>query len=170
MRPAPAIVKAKKAEIARRYRRKRRHASRPQFAAIRISELNRLFAARYGGVLPDNEAGAEAIHIVAHHLIQLAGVPQARFANWAIEHAPWLTLSGMNAVLAEVVQRPQTWKADSLAWRLKLTYADRTTLKITTIGAVDFSAAKRKTLRRKRKKEAMRKLRERRRAMTLLPP
>lgn len=151
MRPSPEVVKAKRAEIARRYRRKFRHSSRSQFAAIRVAELNRLFTARYGEFLPDDERGREALEIVAHHLIQLAGHPQERFANWAGDHCPWLTIVEGRRLLAQIAVTPRSWKADSLAWRLKLTYADRQTLKITTIGAIDCSQKQRFALRNKAK-------------------
>ena len=149
MRPAPEIVRAKHKEIARRYKRSRKHATKPQFAAIRIAELNRLFQARHGQVLPDNEIGREALLIVAQHMIQLAGHPQQRMMQWAHERAPWLTVTELNAALAEIATNPQTWKADSLAWRLKLNYADRQALRITTIGATDFSKKARENKRRK---------------------
>lgn len=168
-RPNLETVKAKLREIANRYRRKRRHATKPQLAAIRIAELNRLFSARYGERLPDNEIGREAILIVAHHMICLAGHPQQRMTQWAELRAPWLTVTELHAVLAEIATRPQTWKADSLAWRLKLTYADRQALKITTIGAIDCSAKRRQTLRRNKQKQRMKKLRKAKRLAACAP-
>lgn len=155
-RPSPEIVKAKKAEIAQRYARKRKQSTRPQFAAIRVAELNRLFAARHGTVLPDIPQVRDAIHIATQHLVQLAGAPLDRLLKWSSIMAPWLTVGEAMSILADVVQRPMTWKADSLAWRLRLTYADRQALKITTIGAIDFTrsqrAQKRKNASKKRSK------------------
>ena len=159
-RPAPQVVKAKLAEVKRRYRWHRKHASKPQIAAIRVAELNRLFAARYGGPLPNDDTGRECLMIVAHHLMQLAGQPQQRLMNWAKERCPWLDIAGFNAVLADAAVSPKTWKADSLAWRLRLTFADRQALKIATIGAIDCSKAQRETRRRRLKKERERKRRK----------
>lgn len=152
-RPTQAVIDAKKAEIARRYRRKRAKASRAQLSAIRIKELNRLFTARYGEILPNNEAGRQAIEIIAHHLVCLPGLPQKRLHDWATLHAPWMTVADVQTILAKVVTQPRTWKADSLAWLLKLNYADRQALKITTIGAIDCNASQRAAKRRQKAKK-----------------
>ena len=114
-RPAPAVVKAKLAEIARRYASKRKRATKPQFAAIRVAELNRLFRARYGDVLPQDERGREAMWVVAQHLIQLSGVPLDRLMKWSSLAAPWLTVGEAVAVISDVAGHPMKWKADSLA-------------------------------------------------------
>ncbi len=155
-RPAPSVVKARLAEIKRRYRRKRRrHSSRTQFAAIRISELNRVIRARYGhfmeprAELPNDETGRAIVVIVAHHLVRLAGTPQARLLNWARDWAPWLSVVQIDAVLHEVIDSPQTWKADTLAWRLRLTDTERSALRIGTIGAIDCNKHQREARRRK---------------------
>lgn len=47
------------------------------------------------------------------------------------------------AVAERVIANPHRWKADTLAWRLRLTDAERTALKIKTIGAFDVSKAER---------------------------
>ena|ERR1700680_3459106 len=160
-RPDPAVVQAKLREIAHRYARKRKHATKPQFAALRVAELNRLFRARYGEVLPDVPQVRDAIHIATQHLVQLAGAPLDRLMKWSSIMAPWLTVGEVMSVLADVVQRPMSWKADSLAWRLRLTYADRQTLRITTIGAIDFTKKQRENKRKlasKKRSKLWRKL------------
>jgi hypothetical protein len=53
------------------------------------------------------------------------------------------------------------WRADKLAWRLRLTSADRATLKITTIGSIDKAKSQRWHERRERARAAKE---ERRRA------
>jgi hypothetical protein len=160
-RPDPAIVKAKLKEIARRYARKQRHATKPQFAAIRVAELNRLFRARYGEQLPDDADGRGCLWIVAQHLMQLAGHPYQRLMMFAAIRAPWLTITEATALLADVASKPMTWKADSLAWRLKLTYADRQALKIKTIGAIDVNRSQRAQKRRNASKKRSRLYRKR---------
>jgi branched-subunit amino acid ABC-type transport system permease component len=40
-------------------------------------------------------------------------------------------------IVPPILANPQRWKADALAWRLRLTRKERTMLGITTIGAVD---------------------------------
>jgi hypothetical protein len=59
--------------------------------------------------------------------------------------------------LAETVAAdPRKFKADALAWRLRLSMAERTSLKITTIGAFDLSKAEREAERKRRRCEAER--------------
>lgn len=152
-RPSPEIVAAKKREIAGRYRRRFKHATKPQFASIRVAELNRLYRARYGEHVPDDDRGRAAMWIVAQHLIQMAGHPQQRLMAWAGLMAPWLTVVEATKVLGDVAMHPVTWKADSLAWRLKLIDADRTALKIKTIGAIDCNKTERANRRRKASKK-----------------
>ena len=153
-RPAPAVIKAKLAEIKRRYSRRHRHHRRTkaQMSTLRISELNRLFAARYGEQLPDNPEGRRMVTIAAHHLVHLVGSPQKRLMDWCSLRAPWMTVADIESILTEVVTHPRSWKADSLAWLLKLTYADRQALKIGTIGAIDCNRTQRAALRKAKDK------------------
>jgi hypothetical protein len=55
----------------------------------------------------------------------------------------------------DALVNPQRWKADALAWRLRLTAADRAALGITTIGAIDENKAAR--TKRRRAKDRQRK-------------
>jgi hypothetical protein len=152
-RPAPDELAIKLGQIDRQIdrlarRRKSRKRSAFQMSAIRIAELNRLFAARHGSTLPDDEAGRECVWIAANHLILLPGVPSVRLFEWAKLHAPWLTTAELEQLLADAASKTQIWTADGLAWRLKLTYADRQALKIKTIGSIDVNKRERAKLRK----------------------
>jgi hypothetical protein len=57
-------------------------------------------------------------------------------------------------LIERVIAKPYRWRPDSLAERQNITMAMRTALGLTTIGAVDCTAAERKELRRKRHAEA----------------
>jgi len=166
VRPSPATVKAKRKEIARRYAKRRAKATKPQFAAIRIAELNRLYRSRYGRIgeaiceLPNDETGRSLVVIVAHHLIRLAGEPRRRLTDWGREFAPWMTIADVDDVLAAVTRSPLSWKADTLAWRLRLSFAERQALGIGTIGATDMNKAQRAERRRQSR---IKRNRERRR-------
>ncbi len=151
-RPSPGVIKAKKAEVAKRYRWHRKHATKPQLTAIRLAELNRICAARYGDCIPHNDIGRKLALIAAHHLAHLAGHPQRLLMRWASLRAPWLTIASVNAILAEVATNPKTWKADTLAKMLDLTMDERQALRITTIGAIDCSKSQREARRRQQKK------------------
>jgi hypothetical protein len=160
-RPSPDELAIKLGEIDKqidRRDRRRKKRSKFQMSAIRISELNRLFQARHGEVLPDNDMGRECVWIAANHLILLAGVPSVRLFEWAKLHAPWLTTAELEQLLSDAASKTQIWTADGLAWRLKLTYADRQALKIKTIGSIDVNKRERANLRK-----AAAKAREKRR-------
>lgn len=144
-RPDAATIKRKRAAIARRYR-----AKRPPFsmAAMRVKELDRLFEARHGEVLPDNEDGLTCVRIMVHHIAGMHGDPRRTVTHWLEWHAPWISLAEAKGMIAEAITKPRRWKADKLAWRLKVMAAERTQLAIRTIGAVDQSQAERAELRR----------------------
>lgn len=154
-RPSADVVKAKKAEIAKRYRKrkKRKLASATQFTAIRIAELNRVLTSRYGEQVPNDATGRKAIAIVAHHLVRLDGHPKMRLSNWASLHARWLTIDRIESILCEAVNRPRKWKADTLAHEIGLTMEERQRLRITTIGAVDCNKDERKARRKELKRQ-----------------
>lgn len=115
----------------------RRRQLRPSIAALRVAELSRLFMCRYGEQLPDDDAGRDDARLMAHHLVQLAGDPRRRIMGFVELRCPWMSVAEAKALLLECIDRPRRWRADKLAWRLRLTHADRAALKITTIGSVD---------------------------------
>jgi hypothetical protein len=55
-----------------------------------------------------------------------------------------------------VAAEPRKFTADALAWRLRLSMAERTALKITTVGAFDLSKAERAEERKRKDREAKR--------------
>lgn len=153
-RPAPDVLRSRLAEVAKRYRKrkKRRSTTAPQLASIRVSEFNRLARSRHGAQLPNDPEARRLIEVVAHHLAHLSGHLQSRLHGWISERAPWLTTAETNAILTQVVTAPRTWKADTLAWHLAVTYAERTALNLTTIGARDYTKIDRAIRRRTRSK------------------
>lgn len=151
----PTDVKGKLREIKRRYRwgrRSRRASTNGQFAALRLRELERLYRARYGATLPDDDAGRDDALIAVHHIAQLDRNTAARISNWLARWCPWMPIGDVRATIARVTVEPMRWRADKLAWRLRLTAADRTALAITTIGAIDESQADRAKRRKVRAK------------------
>ena len=137
-------IRKENAIQAKRNKRKRR----PSLATLRIADLNRLFRARYGETLPNDDAGRDDVTIMAHHLVTLAGNPEARIADWCRLRAPWLTITELADITADAIRKPRRWKADRLAWRLRLTEIDRKALRITTIGAIDRGKGTRTAQRR----------------------
>jgi hypothetical protein len=151
-------VGARHAEIARRYVSPER---RPvSIAMLRIAELRRLYRARYGHELPDDDAGRDDAEIMAHHL---ANRPDAErnITVWLGLWAPWMTGTEVANMTAKVIAKPLRWRADKLAVRLNLNEAERRRLRITTIGAVDLTKEQRKARRRARDR-ALKEARRRR--------
>jgi hypothetical protein len=121
----------------------RRKQPRPSIASLRVSELSRLFTRRYGEVLPDDDAGRDDAQIMAHHLAALHGDPRPKVMGFIELRCPWMPIAEAKAMLIETIAKPRRWRADKLAWRLRLTHADRATLKITTIGSIDKAKSQR---------------------------
>jgi hypothetical protein len=65
-------------------------------------------------------------------------------------------------MIARVIAKPIRWRADALGRLLRLTDAERTELKITTIGSVDVPRAER--MKRRRERARQRKAAKRRAA------
>lgn len=133
-----------------------------QLIALRLHDLAILFRSRYGrGELPDDDSGRDDLRIAVNHLACLPR-PQKAIAVWLELWAPWLTLAERAEIVRPILDNPMRWKADALAWRLRLTMEQRTLLGITTIGAIDMNkaartkrrnAAKRKHLQSRRRKQ-----------------
>lgn len=129
-------------------------------ATLRLNDLARLFRARYGLTLPDDDAGRDDLHVALSHLAPLSGA-RDRMARYVEIWAPWLTVAEARQVMDAALTQPQKWKADQLAWRLRLTAADRAALGITTIGAIDLNKAARARARKAKSAERSKAYRQR---------
>jgi hypothetical protein len=132
-------------------RRKGKRAAGFNIIAIRCAELERVFKARYGRTLPDDDAGRDDAMVMACHLAHRSGDAPQRIVAWLSRAAPWMTCAERDELVAAVIAKPLRWRADKLAARLGLTDAERKRLKIRTIGAVDLGTAERATRRAARK-------------------
>ncbi|MBH5372946.1 hypothetical protein [Bradyrhizobium glycinis] len=127
-----------------------RRGSRSLVALLRLRELERLWAVRYGGVLPNDDAGADDLWIAAQLIRHRQGDISEKVVAWARVWAPWCSAHEAVALAAHVVSHPYNFSADTLAEKIGLTYAERQSLGITTIGAMDVDPAERERLRRAR--------------------
>lgn len=126
-------------------------------ARVRMREIERVFVHRYGGALPNDDAGLDDLELAAHHIALLDGNAEQHILAWASVWAPWLSRRkniDAKQFATRIAANPRRFKADTLAWRLRLTMADRTRLGITTIGAIDCNAQMRAAQRHKRKRIA----------------
>jgi hypothetical protein len=157
---------ARHAEIARRYSwaaKQRKNGDRnkkPDHARlitlIRMRELERIFQSRYGRFLPDDDSGRDDLNLIAHHIAHLGGDVVAHVRGWAKAWAPWLLDTEAVVLAKRVALDPAKFTADILAWRLRLSMAERTALGITTIGSFDMPKAERAEERRRKNNEAKR--------------
>jgi hypothetical protein len=139
--PAALALKARLAEVAHRYAKRRR--GPVPFAALRMRDLEIIFLDRYGGPLPDDDAGLGDARVAVHHLANLPGNQGKNIFSWLARWAPWMPADQIAGLLDEAIEHPRRWKADTLGWVLRLTAGDRARLGVTTIGAFDLGRAAR---------------------------
>lgn len=152
-RPDPQTLKRKRLDIKLRYdahsRDVKQHRRSRAMAAIRLSELTRWLDDTFGkGVeLEATDASYLIVRIFAHHMGALSDPPR-RIISWVMVYAPWISPRDRERLVNEVTDCPIKWSADKLGWKLHLTDAKRTELKIRTIGAYDFTKDQRRARRR----------------------
>ena len=153
VRPPAQVVRARKREIARRYRAKRRGRGYEPltFAAIRVSQINRLIEHRHGPQLPDTDDAETYIRVALDHLAKLRD-PSPRVRDWLTHYAPWLALQSRERLISDAIEHPLRYGADKLGWKLRVTKAERTALNLTTIGAIDQTKAERRADARQAKR------------------
>lgn len=173
VRPSRTEVAQRLAEIDQRYKRQAREAAKRNgrsrgMAAIRLAELTRWLDDAYGpGVELEPAPASYAIaRIFAHHIGALADAPR-RITKWADVYAPWIKPRDLERLISEVASCPLKWSADKLAWKIRLTDAKRTELKIRTIGAIDCSKEQRAARRRQQHAQRQKALRAAKKAKTV---
>jgi hypothetical protein len=169
--PSPELIKARKWEIARRYQQKRKVGKRSRsMAAIRLSELTRWLDDQYGaGVeLEPCEASETILRVFCHHLGGLPDAPR-RIDAWMNRYTPWLAIQSREVLIREVVTCPLKYSADKLGWKIRLTDAKRTELKIRTIGGIDCNRDQRKARDKTRRAERERNRRAAKRIAKAVP-
>jgi hypothetical protein len=135
-RPSPETVKARHAEIARRYawNGKNRRSRKPGhgMANFRVRELERLYADRHGLALPNTVSGRDALFIALHHIVIIAEFPDIAMRRWAAIWAPWIDEDELQEIIEKVFAKPLRWGAETLGKRLNLSQAERQHLDIRT--------------------------------------
>jgi hypothetical protein len=128
-------------------KKRRRRRGQPGMATLRSAELNRLFDHRYGGALPDDDAGRADVRLMVHTLARRAD-PIERIEAWLALRAPWFVGEERDTLTIAALEHPLRWRADTLGKLLGLTTAERSALRIRTIGPIDSTAAERAKTRR----------------------
>ena len=156
-RPPLDLVVARKWEIKRRYSRKSKVGKRTRsMAAIRLAELTRwLHHTHSERELSPSDNSINICRLFAHHM---GALPQSdrRIASWLDRYASWIDVPSRERLISEVVSCPLKFSADKLAWKIGLTDAVRTALKIRTIGAIDYTKEQRQARRKRQDAERKR--------------
>ena len=161
--PTPELIAARKWEIKRRYASKAKVGKRTRsMAAIRIAELKRWLDDLIGaGVeLEPMDSSERIARIFVHHFVVLSD-GNRKASEWLTTYCPWIEAQDREHMITEANHCPIKWSADKLAWKIRLTDAKRTELKITTIGAIDCNAQQRAERRKAKQAELHRARRAR---------
>jgi hypothetical protein len=147
------VRRQERAEARKRRRRRRRFSSGPP-VGVRMRDLFRVFVDRYGdGPLPDDDAGRDDLKL-AFQCISNTQDPGPRMLSIARVWAPWYPAEQLAALIDNLIANPRSFRADTIARRLGLLYADRTRLGITTIGSIDVLKEQRDAMRNEQKRLA----------------
>jgi hypothetical protein len=130
----------------------------------RVREVERLIELRHGGPC-DTDDGEVYFIIVANALApglvtgnagrqNPISIARARLARWAAEWTPRIPAAKIDHVIDRAVSEQRWWRQDTAANHLKLTMAERTAGRITTIGAIDCTKEQREEFRKQRKRDA----------------
>ncbi len=101
---------ARRKEIARRYawmaeQRRGRLSHDQKICLIRMRELERIYEARYGRCLPNDDAGRDDAEIMAHHIAHRQGEVSAHIRDWLRMWAPWMSGADVGGLIARVSAR-----------------------------------------------------------------
>lgn len=166
VRPTPMLIAAKRLEIKRRYENQAKVGKRTRsMAAIRISQLLRWLGdvTGAGAELEPSEWSAGIARIFVHHFVVLSD-GNRKASDWLDAYCPWIERRDREHMITEANHCPLKWSADKLAWKIALTDAKRTELRITTIGAIDCNRDQRKTRDKAKRAERERNRRAAKRA------
>jgi hypothetical protein len=139
-------------------RRKRRHTYDVRVG--QISQLTRLIRYRHGRGLDTDDADAYLVPIAKRQYLKLrlrkpvadAGPVCDLLQTWAENHAPQLPERVLRAAAEHAFLNPRLESAETLGRTVRLTYAERTLLKINSIGSHDVSKADRARLAKERRR------------------
>jgi hypothetical protein len=126
----------------------------------RLRELTQIIVYRHGSLLDTDDADiylvpvAQTLRRIYENKFGPATMEDVfdRLRVWAQVRTPQLTEMQLVEAVGEVMRRTKLDKADALAARLRLTYEERSFLRITTIGACDVDKAGRTRRRKERKR------------------
>ena len=120
-------------------------------AAKRAREIAMLVLYRHRW-LPDTDDRSIYLEMAAHHLKPRDGDLVFALDLWARRVGAKLSDRELSRVARNVSAKPRLFKADTLGNLLRVTYDERSKLKLTTIGCYDVSKAQRRRLRKQKRR------------------
>ena len=139
----------------------------------RLREIERIVRHRHGTV-PETDDADIVLDQVADCLLQMHWKKTLRSLSleeladrvklWCDRWASWVSILQCRDAAPEALRRRRVDTADQCAERLRLSYAERTLLRITTIGSFDVNKRQRAKLRKERKRIRDRERQARKRA------
>ena len=139
----------------------------------RLREIERIISHRHGRIPETDDADIYFEQVAdcllqMHHKKTLRWFSQEQLADrvklWCERWARWASILQCRDAARQALRRRRVDTADQCADRLRLSYAERTQLRITTIGAFDVNKRKRAELRKERKRIRDRERQARKRA------
>lgn len=130
---------------------------------LRLREIEKLIKHRHRGAVPDpadTDSRDDCMAYVRAAALALSGQDMDA---WCRMWAPWATGADILPIAADAGKRRRMMNADGCAGLLGVTMAERTALKLKTIGACDMGATARKNLVKVRKRERDRQRQEEKR-------
>jgi hypothetical protein len=130
---------------------------------LRLREIEKLIRRRHQGPVPDpgdTDSRDDCLAYIRAAALALSG---QSMAAWCRMWAPWAAEADLLPIVSSAATRRRMMTADGCAGLLCVTMAERTALKLKTIGACDLPKATRKKLVKDRKRERDRKRQEERR-------
>ena len=109
------------------------------FGRARVREITQLVMFRHGG-LPDTDDRSIYIEAVAHHLDHAVDLPWS-LEQWGIRVGARLTRHEIEETCRYIERNRRKFTADAMARMLGVTYAERTALRLYTIGCVEHIGA-----------------------------
>ena len=111
-------------------------------AQKRVNEITSLVINRHGK-LPYTDDRDTYLNVVVHHLKPGDGDLVFALENWCRRVGTKVPSEELQQIAADAQARPMRFRAETIASKLMVTYAERTALKITTMGCIDMSREER---------------------------
>src|SRR5436305_11559766 len=129
---------------------------------LRLGNLRKLFADRYGDTFPDDDAGREDLRELLLPISVSFNAAKLKMRDEIERHAQWMTPVESMVLIADIVRTPVRYRmasAKALGKRLNVTNGERERLKLWTIAASNMTTMQALEFRKMKDRERKRRLR-----------